>query len=415
MNINELYHIATEIYKKEQQTNKHIGAHKISKQYNISIYYAKLVRQLANLFKEYNGTFEEIYSKYKNYESKYKSLLTKYNNLAKQKSHNDDILNLINNNIEKYIQQIEPFHIQNNNIYISNTKNIDIDINKDEEDVVILLSDWHIGETVNPEVVGYLNEYNEEIARERLEKITNKIIELTMLHRNISTIKRIHIVCLGDMISGNNLHDELDKTNSLNIADQILYTSTLLTSFILTISNYFDEIYFYGVPGNHGRTTKKKEYKDPSSSYDYLVYKITEREISILFNQDKIPNKPKFKSFIPKSNFIFVTIQDHNIVFSHGDNIRIWNSIPYYGMLRDYTNKQELMLSSYNMPVHYVCIGHFHQPLTINRPLGGIIVNGSLKGIDEYSFNKNLISKPSQTFFGVNKKYGRTFLYELYC
>jgi len=403
----KLYDVAVDVYRKECKSNKKIGSSTISKQYNISIHNAKIVRALVNIFHEMGGTFEDAYAKYKQYESKYKSLLRQYNNLAKQKSDNDDILELIDSRISSYLSQIK-IPDSTNNIYMNETKNRDNDL--DEEDVVILLSDWHIGEVVDPEVVGYLNEYNEEIAAERLETIISKVIELTNLHRNISNIRRIHIACLGDMVSGNNLHDELDKTNSLNIADQVLYTATLLTNIILELSKHFEEIVFYGVPGNHGRTTKKKEFKDPSSSYDYLAYKITEREIYHLKGKLNI----NIKFYIPKSNFIFIPIQNHNIVFTHGDNIKSWSGIPYYGMLRDYANKQELMLSSYNMPVHYVCIGHFHQPITINRPLGGVIVNGSLKGTDEYSMSKNLISKPSQTFFGVNKKYGRTFLYELY-
>ena len=408
-----LYDIAADVYKIEKKTGKKLGRRRIRNQYNITNYEAILVRFLVNIFHQYGGTFEEIYSKYKDYEYRYKVIKRRLDKLSRDNNNNDNILNEISNKIESYIQQIKPFEL-NNNIYTDAKKvRKDHDDNNNEEDVILLLSDWHIGEVVDPEVVGYLNKYDEEIAARRVEIITNKVIELTNLHRNISDIKRIHIACLGDMVSGHNLHDDLDKTNSLNISDQVLYTSTLLTNLILTLSQFFDEIIFYGVPGNHGRTTKKKEHKDPTSSYDYLAYKITERELQLLKSFNKIQSK--IKIYIPKSNFLLISVQEHNILFTHGDNIKSWSSIPYYGMLRDYNNKQELILSAYNMPVHYICIGHFHQPITINRPLGGIIVNGSLKGVDEYSINRNMISKPSQTFFGVNKKYGRTFLYELYC
>jgi hypothetical protein len=38
---------------------------------------------------------------------------------------------------------------------------------------VILASDWHIEETIDPETINYLNEYNPKIAKQRAEKFWN--------------------------------------------------------------------------------------------------------------------------------------------------------------------------------------------------------------------------------------------------
>ena len=396
----DLYEIAIQVYNEEKRTKKKFGRVAISKRYNIRDYDAAFVVRLVELFKQLGGAFEKIHLKYNKLLSKYHELKRQYDNLVSQQLHHHDILDSIEYLLSSHIEKLAQL--------LSRTPQQPNESKKGNEDVILLLSDWHIGESVNPEVVGYLNSFNKEIAEKRVIKLIEKVKEITDIHRNVSNINTLHIACLGDIVSGHNLRDELDKHNELNIADQVLTSVSLLTYLIVELSSYFDEIVFYGVPGNHGRASKKKDHKDPSSSYDYLVYKIVEREIRLLLKDKKI------KFFIPNSYFIFTTIKNHNILFSHGDDIRMWNSIPYYGMMRDYTSKQELMLSSYNLPVHYLCIGHFHHPLTINRPLGGIIVNGTLKGVDEYCFNKGLISKPSQTIFGINEKYGRTFLYELY-
>jgi kynurenine formamidase len=54
------------------------------------------------------------------------------------------------------------------------SKDIRIDRNrnqpKTQSTAVMLASDWHIEENINPETINYLNEYNPEIAKERAEK-----------------------------------------------------------------------------------------------------------------------------------------------------------------------------------------------------------------------------------------------------
>jgi len=59
-------------------------------------------------------------------------------------------------------------------------------------------------------------------------------------------------------------------------------------------------------------------------------------------------------------------------------------------------------------------MGHFHQPANIERVNGPIIVNGSLKGPDEYSLQRGAAMGPSQILFGVNKEYPKTFEYTLW-
>ena len=231
------------------------------------------------------------------------------------------------------------------------------------------------------------------------------------MYKKNKNVDTLYISALGDMVSGQNLHEELDKTNTLNAAEQILLTSKLLSNLIFSFSKYFKNIVFIGVVGNHGRLTKKKEYKDPTNSFDYLAYKITEIEVTSAKHKMKGTN---VKFIIPKSFFVLQNISGYNFLFTHGDNIKMWNSIPFYGMLRDYANKQEVFQALQNTSVNYICMGHFHQPFTITRPLGGIIVNGTLKGTCEYALNKGFISKPSQTLFFVNEKYGKTLTYEIY-
>jgi hypothetical protein len=58
--------------------------------------------------------------------------------------------------------------LQNNN----NSIKIEKDKSKSETEstAVLVASDWHIEEIVNPETVNYLNEYNPDIAKQRAIK-----------------------------------------------------------------------------------------------------------------------------------------------------------------------------------------------------------------------------------------------------
>ena len=84
------------------------------------------------------------------------------------------------------------------------------------KDGILCLSDLHIGlETYNS-----VNEYNIDIAKERLKKV----IEKTILHGNDSNIDKLHIILNGDLISAE-LHNSIKLSNAESLANQIVISS----------------------------------------------------------------------------------------------------------------------------------------------------------------------------------------------
>jgi len=63
--------------------------------------------------------------------------------------------------------------------------------------------------------------------------------------------------------------------------------------------------------------------------------------------------------------------------------------------------------------VYYV-IGHFHVPSLLYDGAGYVIMNGTLKGIDEYSFSKGFLTRPSQKLLFINEQHGLECSYDLW-
>ncbi len=282
-----------------------------------------------------------------------------------------------------------------------------------EEIAVILCSDWHIGEVVRPEQVSNVNEFNETIAAARLELYAEKIAELLELQRHYTTINRAVVWLGGDMVSGI-IHQELLDTAILLAVEQTALAGYLMAQLIAEVSTLFKEVIVITTVGNHGRLSKKKTFKTHTiNNLDYVAYQICAFALR---------NYKHIKFVVDTSIFRYTDIFGWRFVFSHGDETKSWMQIPFYGLRRDFAAKQAINVYVHSggdltkavQPVNYKVVGHFHTTGIIPDNLGFIIMNGSLKGVDEFSFKKGLISRPSQFFFGVHRGEGVTFNYPVW-
>ncbi len=282
-----------------------------------------------------------------------------------------------------------------------------------EEVAVILCSDWHIGEVVRPEQVSNVNVFNENVAASRLELFATKIVELVELQRHYTSINKAVIWLGGDMVSGV-IHEELKDTAILLAVEQTALAGYLMAQFIAEVSTLFREVVVITTVGNHGRLSKKRAFKTHTvNNLDYVAYQICAFALR---------NYKHIRFYVDASIFRFADVNGWRFVFSHGDETRSWMQIPFYGLRRDYASKQAINVYVHNngdltgavQPVNYKVIGHFHTTGLIPDNYGFIIMNGSLKGVDEFSFTKGFISRPSQYLFGVHKEYGVTFNYPVW-
>lgn len=303
-----------------------------------------------------------------------------------------------------------------------------------EQEAALVLSDLHVGLAVISEEVGGLSRYNTTMFKKRLDGLVNKVTRITEHHRKSSQIDKLNIFLLGDIVHGSNdagqwgfLHTEI------NIIDQVFLAVSEILKSILILSKVFPKIEIHAVTGNHGRVGKKGVEKR-FVNWDYIVYKFLEQSLS---------NQKQIKFNIPRAPFQVTEILGNKFLLMHGEVVKSWGGIPFYGLVRaenkyrsifDKSKKIEKLwdeikenkidtndtdalikyVFNYVKSFQYFIIGHFHQMAEMESLSGGrLIINSSFDGGDDYSIN-TLVSSgtPAQKFFGIHKE-GKSWSYDL--
>lgn len=264
---------------------------------------------------------------------------------------------------------------------------------------VLVLSDWHVGETVDPSTVNDENIYNIKEVEKRVKKLFERSVEWIDLAKSKFKIKRLVMAMLGDIIAGY-IHEELVENNSMSPTQEVLFAHDLINSGIDYITKHckLNEILIPCSFGNHGRTTlNKKVSTSYKNSYEWLLYK---------FMQKKESSKIKF--IVDNGYHTYLKLYpNYTIRFHHGDSIRYRDGV---GGISIPINKA---ISKWNKSKHadLDVLGHFHQ----QYDGGHFICNGSLIGWNPYAlYIKAACEPPQQSFFIIDKNYGKRMVSPIY-
>ena len=292
------------------------------------------------------------------------------------------------------------------------------------QESVLLISDAHIGLAVLEEEVGGCGKYNVNVFKNRLNNLVKTVCDITELHRTQHPLDTINVIFLGDIVHGSNdvgkwgfVHTEQ------NIIDQVFEACRQFSIALLTLKQVYKNVKVCGVMGNHGRVGQRGMEK-LFVNWDYIIYKWIESSLSL---------QEGFTFDFPKSPFHIINVFNKKLLVSHGDNVKSWLGIPFYGLNRkeaqykglferqktlekawqslednkiDLTNPGEVAkhVFQYQKTFDMLICGHFHTNGEVETPSGGrIIINPSFIGGDDYSINQLTASgTPSQKFFGIN-------------
>lgn len=270
-----------------------------------------------------------------------------------------------------------------------------------EATVVSILSDCHFDEYVNPAEVDGRNAYNREIAEQRLARYFEQAVRLARDYLAGMTYRGFVLMLGGDLISGD-IHDELAQTNEAQTLDTVLHWSGRLAAGIELLADEFGQVHVPVVVGNHGRRSRKPKAKGRArDNFDWMIGQLLARH----FERD---DRVTFQ--IPDSTDAVVEVHDSRFLLTHGDQVSggggiggIWPPI-----MRMVAKKRV------RTQFDTVVMGHWHQ--LIQAPDAGLIVNGSLKGEDEYAAVMNFAPEPAQqALFTVAPGHGVTFAAKVLC
>ena len=255
--------------------------------------------------------------------------------------------------------------------------------------LVVILSDTHFDEVVNVDEMEGLNCYNREIAVMRLEKWAQNVIKLSRHYLSGVSYDGIVVILGGDIFTGD-IHEELALTNEDTMIGSLLFWSEQVAAAIQLLTDEFKKCHVTSVVGNHGRTTRKPRMKQRvKTNFDYLLSKMVERH----FRLDK-----RITFDIPESADSLIKIYEHGHLITHGDQVSGGGGIGgiYPPIMRMRARKQARYMAT-GKSFQTLWLGHWHQ--YISTP--SMIVNGSLKGADEYSLIMGFSHEPPQQALAI--------------
>ena len=191
----------------------------------------------------------------------------------------------------------------------------------------------------------------------------------------------------------------LSNTPGIGVVDLSAELASMIEGFV----PLFPSITITGVPGNHPRYSKKMPAKQAYNNADWMMYKMLEHRLS---------RYKSIKCDFPMSAFSRVTIAERwKLLLFHGDGIRSsMPGVPWGGLSRRVASLME-QFGAAQVAVDYIACGHFHTANALDGVQVETFMNGSLKGVDEYSvkqFGGGRRAKQRLIFF--HEKRGATSL-----
>lgn len=262
----------------------------------------------------------------------------------------------------------------------------------------LFASDWHWAEVVDPRQINGVNEYNLTIAHARARRMIEKTIQLLRGEFSGASYPGIVFALGGDMVSGD-IHEELQATNEMEIMPTVVDLIGVLSWCIRTLADEFGQVFVPCVTGNHGRNTKKIRAKGRNyTSFDWLVYVM----LAKLFEADS-----RVSFFIPDGPDAYWRVYSTRYMLTHGDEFRGGDGmIGALGPIVRGDHRKRSRSGQIDMGYDVLLVGHFHQLIQLQR----LIVNGSLKGYDEFAWRCGFpYERARQALWITHPEHGITF------
>ncbi len=269
---------------------------------------------------------------------------------------------------------------------------------------IIALSDWHFEETVDPETINGLNNYNLEIAEARWFTCIQNAMRLVAMDRKHSTIDEAVVWLGGDFITGY-IHEEMQQVNSLSPVMAIRFAKKHIIAALEFMLKHgrFTRITVVCNYGNHGRTDKKKIISvGYRNSYEWAMY----CDIADYFAQK---GEERIDMRIPRGFLEYAVILGYTWRFMHGDYIR------YQGGIGGLTIPLVKALHRYDTQRYadYTILGHFHTRIMATARC---YVNGSGIGYNAYAQSIGAPPEaPVQSYILVDQARGVTIMAPIFC
>ncbi|AJC95750.1 hypothetical protein EKQ60_05485 [Staphylococcus hyicus] len=246
-------------------------------------------------------------------------------------------------------------------------------IESNEKELIVLMSDWHIG----TEYDGRFGKYNIDIAKKRIRYYMAEVLKEIKENKH----KTVHLAHLGDGIGGN-IHVSSRVAASEDAIRQLMILCELLTEFVSEVAAITPNVNVYFTVGNHGRLIPNK---DAVRSNEENFEKIISWHLKA-----RLSNFENITYHDDQDGIVEAQIFDQSVIFGHGD-------------LDKQLNGSDKLSQMLNYVPQWIFLGHTHHSFEKNFGITTVIVNPSAIGHDAYSASGRFGGKAGQKLITFEK------------
>lgn len=272
---------------------------------------------------------------------------------------------------------------------------------KGDEIAVLVWSDWQTGK-VTPT-------YDSQIARERVAEYCRRADRIVELQRANHPVKRCVIFVVGDILEGELIFPGQAHHIDSGLFDQLVTSSEMLAEAVRWAASRFEDVSVFAVPGNHGYLGgRSRKEMHPKSNADRMTYDRAQLLTSTL---------PNVTWSISDEWWTVADLGDGcRFLLLHGDNVRGYNGIPWYGWTRKVLAWASLSKLWPDMVFDHVVAGHFHTPVSLYINGRRLWINASTESHNPYALEQLAAAgEPAQWLLFAKPGQGVTGEYLVSC
>ena len=249
--------------------------------------------------------------------------------------------------------------------------------------------------------------YDASVGARRLHDFARKLVEITEIKRSGSTIEELRLYLGGDMVEGEigNYPSQPYDVHSSVIRQAMREAPDMFEGMIYYLLKFFKKIHVIGVPGNHGRGCSRFATKHPETNWDRVFYWVLRDRVlgSDLKPDRKMRRRVTFE--IPEGDqfWILDRVWGWGNLIVHGDQIRGWAGIPFYGTQKKVHGWADSMPRDWDN----LFFGHFHQHASGTINYRRWFCTGSTESSNNYALEQLAAAgPPSQRILYMTEKNG---------
>lgn len=268
---------------------------------------------------------------------------------------------------QEVMDSIEPIAFETNFPFV--------EVNKadNEQELLVLMSDWHLGATYN----GRFGFYNVDECKKRVRYF----LEETIREIKKNNHHTVHLAQLGDAISGE-IHVGNRVAAEESAIQQIMMVTELLLEFVVQVAKIVPNVHYYNIGGNHSRTqSSKSDVRSHEDNFEKLILWQLQARLqnfdNIVFHEDS-------------DGLIETNILGEEVLLAHGD-------------LDKNVNGSDKLSQMTGKVYSHICLGHTHHSFEKNWGITTVHVNPSLIGHDNYSASGRFGGRAGQKIITFEK------------